>query len=157
MNSLKKPREILPITMDVASEADIPVLIDIEQSIQKSKVYTPMITEKAWKEEFDECTVYLIKSGGISVGSLAYQEKSPDHIYVSGVAIKSEYQGKGVATQAIQKLLNLYSHASRIDLVTHPDNPALRVYQSLGFKIEERKENYWGDGEPRLVLALARK
>jgi len=44
----------------------------------------------------------------------------------------------------------------RIELVTHPDNPALKLYESLGFTVESRKENYWGDGEPRLVLAIVR-
>ena len=44
--------------------------------------------------------------------------------------------------------------ARRIDLVTHPENEnALRLYASLGFKVESRLENYFGDGEPRLALA----
>jgi ribosomal-protein-alanine N-acetyltransferase len=43
----------------------------------------------------------------------------------------------------------------RIDLVTHPENKnALQLYMSLGFKVESRRENYFGDGEPRLVLVL---
>jgi ribosomal-protein-alanine N-acetyltransferase len=46
--------------------------------------------------------------------------------------------------------------SNRIDLVTHPENSsALELYSSLGFKVESRQENYFGDGEPRLVLALA--
>lgn len=43
--------------------------------------------------------------------------------------------------------------ADRVDLVTHPENrSALELYSSLGFKVEARQENYFGDGEPRLVL-----
>jgi len=43
----------------------------------------------------------------------------------------------------------------RIDLVTHPENKnALRLYRSLGFKVESAKKIIFGDGEPRLVLAL---
>lgn len=45
--------------------------------------------------------------------------------------------------------------AYRIDLVTHPENKnALRLYASLGFKVESRSENFFGDGGPRLLLAL---
>jgi ribosomal protein S18 acetylase RimI-like enzyme len=38
--------------------------------------------------------------------------------------------------------------------VAHPENEiALGLYMSLGFEIESRQENFFGDGEPRLVLA----
>jgi ribosomal protein S18 acetylase RimI-like enzyme len=38
--------------------------------------------------------------------------------------------------------------------VTHPENAgALRLYMSLGFKVESRIEDCFGDGEPRLVMA----
>jgi hypothetical protein len=30
------------------------------------------------------------------------------------------------------------------------------LYASFGFKVESCQENYFGDGEPRLVLALTR-
>lgn len=41
----------------------------------------------------------------------------------------------------------------RIELVVHPhNNPAISLYLSLGFKIESWRDNYFGDGEPRLVL-----
>lgn len=40
-----------------------------------------------------------------------------------------------------------------MELAVHPDNQiALRLYASLGFEIKSRQENYFGDGEPRLLL-----
>jgi ribosomal protein S18 acetylase RimI-like enzyme len=140
-------------TMQIASEADIDVLIDIESSVPKSIIYTPMVTERAWKEELAENTVEIIRLGDVAVGSIAYEEKSPDHIYISGIIVRPEYQGRGIATKAIKEVLAKYPDAERIDLVTHPDNPALKLYESLGFVVEERKENYWGEGQPRLILA----
>ncbi len=143
-------------TLQEASEADMEVLIDIEKSVEKTKVYSPMLSEKAWKEELAECQVYLITYGDTMVGSLAYEEKTPDHIYISGIIVRPEFQGKGIATNAMKQVLAKYSDAARIDLVTHPENRALKLYQSLGFVVEGREENYFGDGEPRLVLALTR-
>lgn len=53
----------------------------------------------------------------------------------------------------MDSILALAKSAPKIDLVTHPENTkAIRLYESLGFKIAERKENYYGDGEPRVVL-----
>jgi len=139
-----------------ATREDIPVLIEIEKSVEKTKTYSPMDTEKEWEEELETCTVYILKEGNIPVGSIAYEEKSLDHIYISGIIVRPEFQGKGIATRAIKEVLDTYPTASRIDLVTHPENSALKLYESLGFKVESRKENYFGDGEPRLVLVLSR-
>jgi ribosomal-protein-alanine N-acetyltransferase len=144
-------------SMQPASEADIDVLIDIEKSVPKTKTYSSMTSGRAWKEELAENTVYIIKSGDVPVGSLAYTKKSPDHVYISGIIVRPEYQGKGIATKALKDVIEKYPDAARIDLVTHPENPALALYESLGFKIEERKENYFGDGEPRLVLARTKE
>jgi ribosomal-protein-alanine N-acetyltransferase len=50
-------------------------------------------------------------------------------------------------------LLEEAKGCARIDLVTHPDNAAaIALYGSLGFALESRKEDYFGDGEPRVVM-----
>lgn len=59
----------------------------------------------------------------------------------------------GIGRAVLEQILSEFQYVKRIDLVTHPENPALGLYQSLGFAVEERKENFYGDGEPRLVLA----
>jgi len=40
----------------------------------------------------------------------------------------------------------------KLSLVVHPDNLAVKLYESFGFKRESLVENYFGDGEPRLVM-----
>jgi ribosomal protein S18 acetylase RimI-like enzyme len=50
-------------------------------------------------------------------------------------------------------LVGQLGDAVRLELVTHPENDhALRLYGSLGFKVEEEISNYFGDGEPRVKL-----
>ena len=45
-------------------------------------------------------------------------------------------------------------NVKRIDLVTHPHNSKIiGLYLSYGFIIEAWKDNHFGDGEPRIVLA----
>ncbi|KND49281.1 MAG: hypothetical protein AB203_02700 [Parcubacteria bacterium C7867-008] len=146
--------EKLVISIEEASEADIEVLIDIEKSLPQTNTYSAMYTEDEWKQELAENKIYLIKDREVPIGSVAYVERSLEHIYISGIVVRPEYQGKGIATNAIKGVLEKYRNATRFDLATHPDNPALKLYESLGFKVEERKENYFGDGEPRLILAL---
>lgn len=146
-------QKLIP-SLERATENDIPVLLSLEQEVSGSHLYSAMTEENDWKEEFKNGIVYFIKCGDKIIGNLSYEEKSPEHIYISGLVVRPEFQGKGIAREVLTHFLKEHSKAARIDLVTHPDNPALHLYQSLGFQIESRKENYWGEGEPRLVLAL---
>ncbi len=143
------------ISTETASVADMKTLIGIEESVSKSHVYSPMTGEDEWSEELEKYTVELIKIGEDTVGSIAYTEETPGVVYISGIIVRPEYQGQGVATQAIQQVLAKYPNAERFWLVTHPENPALKLYQSLGFEVTERIENYFGDGQPRLKLVRA--
>ncbi len=151
MEGIEKPKMSV-VTFAPATESHISELIDIEKSVPESNTYSSMLTEDEWKEEMLSNHIFLIKSQGAVVGSISYEIKDSEHLYISGIVVRPEYQGKGIAREALTGLLKQYASYKRIDLVTHPDNPALHLYQSLGFEVESRKENYFGDGEPRLVL-----
>lgn len=117
-----------------------------------------MLDENEWREELAKGQVFLIEDESGVIGNLSYERKNDDHIYISGLVVDPHFQGKGVGRQVLTFLLERLKDIKRIDLVTHPNNQAaLHLYQSLGFVIESRKENYFGDGQPRLVLALKRK
>jgi ribosomal-protein-alanine N-acetyltransferase len=152
-----KNNERLPIAMQEASESDIPTLLEIEHSVSNTNTYSAMLTEAEWKEELQKGITYLIKEGEDVAGLISYEQRSPDHIYISGLAVKPEYQGKGIARYSLTRLLSEHPGTKRFDLVTHPDGPGLKLYQSLGFQVEERKEDYYGDGEPRVIAALTRE
>jgi ribosomal-protein-alanine N-acetyltransferase len=102
--------------------------------------------------------VYLIKEGDETVGGISYEMKTSDHAYIDGLVIKPQYQGRGLGRAATVKILDELKDVPLIDLVTHPENErAIKLYESLGFVIGERKENYFGDGEPRIVMTLRRQ
>jgi ribosomal protein S18 acetylase RimI-like enzyme len=119
-----------------------------------SRIYGPIATIEDARREISENTLYFIRKDEIVVGSAAYRIRPDNSVYISCVAIDPAYRRQGIARAAMTYILEKTNGASRIDLVTHPQNEyALRLYASLGFKIESRLENYYGDGEPRLVLA----
>jgi len=73
--------------------------------------------------------------------------------HCNGLVIYREYKGKGYGRQAMIQLLKKMVKYARVELVVHPDNnSALSLYLSLGFIIESRNENYFGNGQPRLVM-----
>jgi [ribosomal protein S18]-alanine N-acetyltransferase len=146
-----------PASLTRATEKDIAKLIAIEKSVEGNKYYSPMLTEDEWIKELKTHDVFLVKLGGKVVGNVSYERKSPQHVYISGLVVLPAYQGQGIAREVMTKVLAELGDIERIDLVTHPGNPALNLYTSLGFVEEALHENYYGDGEPRLVLVLRRE
>lgn len=143
------------VTLYKASIKDIPILLELEKSVSGTNVYSPMLDENEWKEEFNKGEIYLIKKGEAVVGNVSYELRPDDSVYISGLVINPSFQGQGIAREVLVKLLEEFKNIKRIDLVTHPNNhTALNLYQSLGFVIESRYDNYYGDGEPRLRLVL---
>ncbi|MDP3764014.1 MAG: GNAT family N-acetyltransferase [bacterium] len=145
----------MAINLKKAELDNIPKLLEIEKSVAETKIYSAMLSENEWQHEIQNNTVYIIEKDSEAVGSVSYENKGENHVYISGLVIDPRFQNQGIARQVMDLVLEEHKDIKRIDLVTHPDNhPALKLYQSLGFIIESRQENYFGDGEPRLVLVL---
>ncbi len=143
------------ISLEKATVKDIDQYLAIEKSVIGPKTYSGIKNENEAKEEFQNNQIFFIKKDGKIIGTIQYEMKSPDHAYISGLVIDPRFQGQGIGREASKLILNKLKDIKRIDIITHPDNAvALKLYQSLGFIIESRKENYYGDGEPRLVLVL---
>lgn len=150
-------KENNPVLLKQAEISDIPKLIEIEKSAS-GKMYSALLDEDEWKRELKTDKVYLIKKGENDVGDLCYRKKNKDVVYISGLVVLPSFQGKGIAREAMTNLMEELKNVKRVELVTHPDNlKAINLYESLGFVVELRKENYFGDGEPRLILARVNK
>ena len=138
-----------------ADDGDIEKLIEIEQSVVKNKIYHPMLSRDEWLVALQAGQVYLIMVEGVAVGSIGFENKKDGVVHISGLVVSPSYQGKGFEKQAMDELLEKLKDAKRVDLVTHPKNKkALRLYQSLGFVLEKEMQNYYGDGQPRVMLIL---
>jgi ribosomal protein S18 acetylase RimI-like enzyme len=136
-----------------ATLQDTQILLDIEKTTTGLKTYSGYFTEKEIAEWTSNDIVYLIKNYNTIIGSIAYEVKGKDHAYISGLVIKPEFQKQGLAKEATTKLLEKLAGYEKIDLVTHPDNVgAVKLYKSLGFVETGRKENFFGDGEPRITM-----
>ena len=69
------------------------------------------------------------------------------------MTIVPQHRQKGIARIAFEKVLNDPKEKKEWRLVTHPKNTAsLLIYLKAGFKIDKWIDNYFGDGQPRLLL-----
>ena len=146
----KKPN----ITFKKVTVSDVAELLRIDKSTIGSKMYSRFSDEQEAIEEIKNNEVYFIVKDGKNIGSLEYQIQGPGHAYLSGLVVLPEFQGQGIAREAVKFRLDKLKDIKRINLVTHPHNSkVITLYLSLGFHIESWKDNYFGDGEPRIVLA----
>src|SRR3989338_6988692 len=137
------------------TEADVEDYISLEKSVDGTKIYSAMTDRKEALEDIRKGNTYFIIENGQIVGGVSYELKAPDHAHIGGLAVHPDYQGRGIARAAMLKVLDKLKDTLKIDLVTHPDNErAIKLYESLGFARGETIENYFGDGEPRIVMAL---
>lgn len=97
------------------------------------------------------CDVYILYDKHEPIGFFAFKKEN-EGIEVKAVVVTPEKQGKGHGKTMMKKLLEL-TEGHDLHLVTHPKNVgAIAYYQKFGFEMYGRKENYYGDGEPRLLL-----
>jgi ribosomal protein S18 acetylase RimI-like enzyme len=142
----------MKITLKKASIADSKAYLSLEKQVS-GKTYSALKTDKEFLEEIGTATIYLFKIEDEVIGHITYHAKTDGSVHLGGFAIDPKHQGKGFGRESMVLILALAQKATRIDLVTHPDNfKAIGLYESFGFKITERKENYYGDGEPRVIL-----
>ncbi len=141
------------VTLARATLGDASQILEIEQSVGGLKTYSNLKTLEDAEKQVTESVTYLIKQGEEVVGNVSYVIKSPERVYIDGLVVMPQFSGQGLGKKAMKVMLEEIKDYKRIDLVTHPENAgAVKLYQSLGFEIESRVEDYFGDGEPRVVM-----
>jgi ribosomal-protein-alanine N-acetyltransferase len=112
------------------------------------------LKSRSVKEETDylqNSEIYVAYEGVKTIGFIAYEDKQ-DSVEIISLAVIPEYQKKGIGKLLLNQILDGLK-GRKIHLVTHPRNtPAIILYLKLGFEIYGLKENYYGDGQPRLLL-----
>ncbi len=153
----KGKKENLLITLKLATLEDVDTLLALKKKMIGLQTYSVMTDPEDQRNELQNNVTYLIEKDGVVVGSISYEIKSEGHAYLSDLVIDPAYKRRGFGREAMVRVLKELEPNKRIDLVTHPENSAaLELYLSLGFQVESREEDYYGDGQPRLVLVKTR-
>jgi ribosomal protein S18 acetylase RimI-like enzyme len=143
----------MQISFKLANTEDAATLVAFEQRVADPKLYGPPRDLQRALTEITHNTFFFIKKGDTLLGTVAYCRRPLQTVYVSNLAVDPLYRELGVARAAMLFIVEKCTGNTRIELAVHPDNQiALRLYTSLGFKIQSRHENYFDDGEPRLLL-----
>ena len=136
------------------TEEQAPLLVDFEKTIATPKLYSIPLDLTGALKEISNHTYYFIMRDNKIVGTAAYSVREDASCYISGMAVSPECRGQGIARAAMEFLLKKCDDSWRVDLVTHPENfRSIPLYESFGFVTELTIENFYGDGEPRIIMA----
>ena len=142
------------LIFEQATESQAELLVDFEQTIAVPRLYSTPLDLPGAIKEISKNDYYFIKRGERIVGIAAYTKRDDGSCYISNMAVGPEYRGQGIARASMVFLLEKCSDSWRVDLVTHPENfRSIPLYESFGFVKESRIENFYGDGEPRIIMA----
>lgn len=81
----------------------------------------------------------------------------PGTAYLAGFGISPDKQKQGYGGAFIKEIITMAAGDgfTAMELSVKPGNdPALKIYEDVGFKVMERHENRYGPGEDRLIMRL---
>jgi ribosomal protein S18 acetylase RimI-like enzyme len=104
------------------------------------------------KRYLSDCVVYLVKDGDTPIGYFGFHLESTSSVELKSIALLPSYQNKGIGRQMLATLFDA-TRGRKIWLVVHPQNShAIMTYLKNDFTILNWKQDFFGDGEPRLVM-----
>ncbi len=85
---------------------------------------------------------------------IVYCENRNGVLLIHEPILRPAFHGRGVEEVVLRTLLGyLHEVGGRIATVVHPSNvDALKLYNKLGFEIVGKDPNFFGDGQPRLIV-----
>jgi ribosomal protein S18 acetylase RimI-like enzyme len=140
-----------------AVAADVDLVVGFESQVMNEKLYGKPLDRAAATSEIGINHYYLHLANGrvIATGALRWREDGST--YLSNIAVHPEERRKGFANAMMRHLLSMCDRAPSIDLAVHPDNQAARaLYVSLSFTLTHIHGNFFGDGEPRMIMQYVR-
>jgi ribosomal protein S18 acetylase RimI-like enzyme len=137
----------MDITLRAANPQDYEFLYNLHRETLKEHIDQTWGWDEAWQqahfqEKFDISGKMIIECEGVSIGCIAALDEG-DHIFLSYIALKTDYQRRGIGTQLIEEVLA--SAAERkmpVILKVLRANPARTLYERMGFIITNTTETH---------------
>ena len=96
-----------------------------------------------YQEQFPDAEYLIIEVAGRPIGRL-YVHRRPDEIRLIDIALLPENRGGGIGTALLTDLLGEARRAGKpVRIHVERFNPALRLYERLGFVRVEEQGVYW--------------
>ena len=92
---------------------------------------------------YTDAEFLIVEVAGIAAGRL-YLQRTASAIHVMEIALLPDYRGRGIGTALLRPILDEgQASARKVTMHVEKFNPALRLYERLGFRIADDKGVYW--------------
>ena len=120
--------------------------------------------DQPWSERMfipeveDENAYYLVGVRGDEVICYGGFHKVLDEAHITNIAVRADSRGRGIGTLLMSELI---SRARMLGVkymtleVRDNNEPAIRLYQSFGFKVEGVRKKYYNNVRDALIMWLA--
>jgi ribosomal protein S18 acetylase RimI-like enzyme len=140
-----------PVTLRVATPGDRDFLLDLfasTRSLEFAALPSPQaqqfvqmqfqMQQRSYAACYPAAENKIILLAGEPIGRILI-DRSPPHLLLVDIALLPLYRGRGIGSALIEELLNEAGSLNRaVKLSVYLANPALRLYERLGFsKISE--------------------
>ena len=137
-----------------ASGVDSLEMIEFEKA-SSSKFFHAFTDSHGMVKYLEDSIVYFILMDNTKVGAIGYEKINKELAQIQGLNILPKYRNRNIGTNAVKELEKkiIQNGFKEANLMVHPENTiAIITYMKCGFSIKSWKENYFGDGEPRLEM-----
>jgi ribosomal protein S18 acetylase RimI-like enzyme len=99
--------------------------------------------DHSYRSNYPGAEFLIIVVDGKDAGRL-YLHRRPDEIRIMDIALLPEYRGRGIGTGLLNRILQEGGTTSRtVTIHVEVFNPAMRLYQRLGFSKVAENDVYW--------------
>ncbi len=134
---------------------DLPDTAKIDAELFGKDRYPALFFRQAFDVFGDLLRVVESGNGEITGYTLGAVQAEPEAGWILALAVKKEYQGQGIATQLTIDLIEILRKrgVKNVKLTVDPANlSAIGLYRKLGFYPVDEYPDYFGPGEPRILM-----
>lgn len=136
------------INLRDAVEDDYDFLYDLHLQALKAYIEQTWGWDEAWQkahfhEHFNLVGKRIIQYKGVNIGCLAVHDEG-EYLFLAYIALMPSYQGKGIGSQLIRKILETGSSLNKVvTLKVLKTNPARVLYERLGFIVTDETNTHY--------------
>lgn len=126
-----------------AAPHDLPAILEIER-LSFDHPWSPALFEQS------QANIWIAKEADKICGFIIF-EAIADEVHIIHMAVSPEHRRKGIAKEMLKKALSQPAQKYFLE-VREENQPARKLYESFGFKVIDRRKNYYEDGADALVM-----
>lgn len=138
-----------------AEKSDLDAVWEVERGVFGSDLYPRFFFRQALDLWGGLLRVAAPPSGALAGYVLAAPSWRPGEAWILSAAVRGEHRGRGVGARLTRDVLGVLaaSGAREVLLTVDRDNRRARgLYEKLGFRVEGEEADYFGPGEPRVLM-----